>query len=1140
MTDQVPEFSLEQRKIVLSGNAMTVTLGIVRHGEPWASSATLYDLTSATHTESGTLTPTSWEFLQEWGEIIFEIPVVISNTQPLNYRFVGSGLVNDDNCPFEVNVTVNPIECKAFNLTSDGDLVFTLKTTRPDTGAPIQIEPLVMVYDYSYPHDNPNPRIREANLEIGEVVVEVVQADAPDDPTDQFVKGRAIFDFPTYSQRVDFENETEAVTTFDMYPEPLVDYAVKNMWGNPEVDSQYHLKLARISSSVGSINDFFYMGKLFRLPSEEEFYIVYSMGGIDPHFWNMFDNRTGWYPYNTWTALSTISNARGVVLDLYNGQGYMFPRTTAFAMGTHEGVTLVAIPVTSQLPQPVGRSVYLRCYTTDINLSIISSADQEKWRFGYEYAEYSVVDDLIRVKTRFNVFSSFNMGSVIFYVNGVITDIDRYVPTTGDQLEVYYDPTINKQITYQYKDLNDYYSELDSKRKLLLFPGTLNKPRVYRYFDDCDYYIYNHKTGQGFYFNRNSEDAVRQLTHQDMGIASQYVEFLVSQLLALDKTRLSTEDDIRICVCYRATKWVFKLGPCISRINDLYLLEDPEQILAAMVGPKSTIPEWSAPVLEKSATNNVLNSIVQKLSTQTVREALGYNGCAQALSRSLVCMPHLLPGETPPEDVSHEPYETGLGYRIPVSYIESSVAYEYDIDGHYLRKSPIINREWFTPGEEGYYVEFVMGQASGTLDYVISRADVLLKPGYGFRVYKAGWLIDPDVPDPEPVGLFDNEYRITGDGEPLYPEPTIVPIGLTDVPYNGSLGKPDGKWVDITGSDQYRLENGYLVWNMDLTNQVGMVVFDSIHIYNEFELTHIDKSIWFTITDRWDVGGLPLVLEPAQLDVWINGHAAIENVDYVIDFPRVYVISKMWLDSADVNTIAYRGRGLSPSGLIPSSELGFVQEGVLGMNGRYNLRIDRPTKTIVAGRVFMTEEVDWSENIAHGDNLSAFNGFPYEVKHIYCANRYVDPIELYWGFDASRDLDNRITDYLTEHVKYKPEIAVTHPYLEMDKYRLFSPFMSQLVNEMVLGFLTIPEPDNSIIGYSDQAIDSLTREYQWLLKYDPVTLGVDERFFSFQPYSNMTRPTITPNQMTVLTRVNELYLKGKVSLGTFFEVSSNV
>lgn len=926
---------------------------------------------------------------------------------------------------------------------------------------------------------------------------------------------------------------------------PLTSYAVKNMWGNRELDSQYQLKLDRITPIQGWVGEFFHGGKQWRLPSETDFYHIYAMGGLSTNFWNMFNTRMDWYPFNTWVQASTISNDRGVDLIVYQSGGRTFPRSKTYVLNTFDGHTFVAVPVSKAFRFPMTENTYIRCYSSDINTANISQENQAKWRFGYFAIDYLQAEDWEAVQRMYNTFIAYGMGHVSFIVNGVGRDYAGFRAMTGDLIEVAYDPTIGQVIRYDFTSLNDFYSTLDSRRKLLLFSGQLSKPRKYLYFDDNEFLVRNKRTGRTLYYHRNKADAIRQLTHQDYALTASYVEFLIGQLIALDTTNASTESDMEIVVLYRNTKWQFDVGPCISRINDLYLLEDPSLILRAMVGTNSTVKEWSAPELEKSMTNIVLNAIYQELTTDTIRNALGYNGCGMALSNTPLCMPWIVPGDPDYDDtVKHAPYETGLGYRVPASYVETSTAYEYSKEGLFIRKTYLQQREYFAPGDHTWYVEFAVGKASSWLDYTISRSDVQLRPGYGFRVYQAGWLLDDEGPAPDPRGLFKNEFELSKDGFDRYPEPTEVPILVDGEPVvPGQLppgGKPDGKWVDITGTDKYTVNNGYLSWNFGNNHSVGLVVFDTIHLYNEFELEHLDNSMFLTVTREWEIGGIPLLMEPGQLDLWCNQHPLIENVDYIVDFPRIYIISKMWLNENGKNKFAYRGIGLSKTGLIPSSELGFVQSGCVGFNGRYNLRIDRPTKTVVNGRLFLTEDVDWAEDIDHGNNMLPYNGMPYEVKHIYVANKYVAENDLYWGFEESRKLDSQIVDYLTEKVEYKPEVDPEFPYLEKDRYRLFSPFMSQLVNEMVLGFLRVPKRDDSEIGYSDQAIDDLTRSYQWLLEFDPIVKKMDDRFFSFHPYSNIPKPTVTPDQLTVIGRVNDLYLGGKIRIEGFFEVKRDV
>ena len=1143
MVEPVNDFSITFAKASVTDTVFTGLLDIVSASGQVINYAELANFDQASNTKGGTLIPSSQQLIGR-KQLEFTILRNSSETESIEHFFLGSANINGFRVPITFTVTIPPVVVTVTDISVDKDYFTTdcsVGITGGDTTGVKGFKPIV--YTASYYKDY---EVLENTPSNGISRIKVATENVPEKNPYYFLSGIVEVTFDNLLVTKNFSKQILPSEVWNQFPEPLIPYAVKNMWGHRERDSQYQLKLSRISSQLGFVNDFFYMGHQYRLPAEYQFYHVFSMGGLDINFWNMGETRKGWYPFNTWIRASTISKERGVAIDVYNANGKIFPRNQTLVLQTFQGVTLIAFPVTQAYPMPLDKNVYLRCYSTDINTSIISSENIDKYSFGYEFAEYSQSSDFTKVKNAYTKFLNYGIGRVIFFVNGIVTDISGYVPIPGDYLEVYYDPSVKKVNKYKYTNLSAFYSSLDSKKKLILFPGNLNQPRMYEYFDDCDFYIHNTRTKQSLYYHRNNINAVRQLTHQDFSIHSDYVNYLVNQLISIDTTKASTESDMEIHVVYRDTQWKFKLGPTTSRINDLYLLEDPEKILLAMTGIHNTIPEWSANELEKSATNIVLNSIYQELDTLKIREALGYNGCAMALSESLLYMPHITPGDPDFDDSYPTPtYDSGMGYRVPASYVESSTAYEYNKDGLLIRNSYLQNLEWFTPGPDAYFVEFVVGKASSWLDYKISRQDVVIKEGYGFRVYKAGWLVDPDDETLPNKNLFLNEYEISGDGNQRYPEPTEVRIyadgeTVDPNPPIQSNGRPDGKWVDITDTNEYRIVNGTVAWNFDTNNHVGMVVFDTTHLYNEFDLTHIDNSIWFTVTHSWECGGLPLTIEPAQIDVWCNNHPLIENVDYKVDFPRIYIISKMWLDPSGKNHFAYRARGLSPEGIIPSSELGFVQDGVIGFNGRYNLRVDRPTKTVINGRIYLTNYVDWAEDIHHKHNLALLNGFPYEVKHIYCGNKYVEKNDLYWNFKEARELDKKVSAYLTEHVKYKPNIPLDYPYMEKDRYRLYSPFMSQLVNEMVLGFLNIPLPDGSPIGYSDQAIDDLTRSYQWLLKYDPIVNEMDDRFFSFQPYSNLAPVTVTPNQLTVLSRVNQLYLKNKIPLEGFFEVKHNV
>lgn len=924
---------------------------------------------------------------------------------------------------------------------------------------------------------------------------------------------------------------------------PLVDYAIKNMWGNPELDKQHQIKLARISGVSGLVNDFSYMGKTRLLPDSKRFYHVFTLGGLDIGFWNLNNRGNSWYPYDGWTTAAEYSKTNGVSLDFYMGYGELFPRAEVWIMPCFNGPTLVAIPVNKNYSLPLNKNFYLRCYTIDINLSSVSSEEKDKYSFGYFGCIYSEQSDFVNAQASYNLFESYGLGLTLFVHNGVVKDIKDVSPESKDLIEVYYDPSVEMVYHYNYNTLPDYFSTLDSKRKVILFPGFDNRPRKYRYYDDCDFYVYNRVNKTARYYHRNSEDAVRQITHQDYGLSSQYVDTLIDQLINDDGTKKTTESDIDIMVVYRKTKWSLTLGPTSSRIDELYLLESPDKIIRAMTGSNSNVTEWSAAELEKSSMNTLLNIPISGITTSLVRDALDYHGCSSAISDTPLYMPYINPGnDNYVKTLDTPPFTSGFGYKIPPTYVECSTAYEYDENGLLLRVVGVTNQENYLPQEGCHYVEWALGKATTYLDYVISKNDVKLREGYGFRVYRASWAIDPDYKNEQTVSQETSVTKSTSTSsstsgsEIAVDTLTTTAITDTDDEVMPEGGYPVGDWVDITDTTDYEIVNGYVVFKFDTINNVGLVVSDYAHLYNQFDLTHIDNSMTFQITHKWTIGGLSLPIEPAQIDIWMNKHPLIENIDYVLDFPNVYIINKMWM-VGETNHFEYRGTGLSKNGLVNTSELGFVSDGVIGQNGRYNVRGNRPTKTIVGGRLYITGSLDWDEDINHGNNLFQMNGWPYEVKHIYTPIKYTEEYNTYWGYDETLERDKRVADYLTEYVDYKPSGPVATPYLDKDRYRLFSPFLSQIVNEVKLGFLVIPDPASGDVPYTTQQIKDLTQDYQWMLKFDPVYLEMDMRYFTVQPYSNWNKVSLTPNQLTFVNMVNSLFLKDIIKIEGHFEVT---
>lgn len=924
---------------------------------------------------------------------------------------------------------------------------------------------------------------------------------------------------------------------------PLIDYAKKKYWANPSGNQQFQIRLARVSPILGFNNNFNYMGKFYLLPEVDRFFNVFTLGRINSGNYNLGYRALNWIPFNRWIRADEYINKRGVMLDFYNGKGLHYIRSETWIMQCFNGTTLVAFAKNDlNYPMPIDKPMYMHCYTVDGLIDSVKGYKDSEYKYDVFGCTYYEFQDWDTIKEKYNKYKDIGKGILIFYWNGLIVRFEDIKPEVGDLIECVYDPTVWQVLRFNYNTLRSYYSEKDSKRKLILFPWLDNKEKRYYYFDDCTFYVRNKRTNRAIYFHRNNQDAVRQLTHQDYGIAGEYVKSIIEYLITDDKTGLSKESDMEVVVNYIDSKWKFYLGPTSSRIAEMYLLEDPNKILDTMTDVKSNVEVWTANKLEQSSHNRLLGLEYTNITNKDVREALGYNGCSQVLSQGPFYMPGIAPGDEGFKNLYNTPnYLSGMGYEVPPSFIERSTVYEYDEQGLLLRKREIINQQRFTPSKDCTFVEYALGKGSSSLDAVLTKSDVKVDPDYGFRVYRVPWKIGDSGNEDDISKFWKSEWSISKDGQPLRQKNTFVSIpGNPDIPLQPDIPRPwdggeiAGDWEDITDTDLYTLnkETGYLSWNFSMVNYVGMVVSDKDHLYNEVNVSHLDNSISFSLTHIWEIGGILLPIRPAQLDIWLEGQSLIENVDYKFDFPTVYIISKQLLKEGNSHNFKIRAIGMIPEGPLNRSELGFITNGCIGLNGRYNVRINRPTKTICNGRMFLTQSVDWAENKNHGSNMIELEGKPYAVKHTLCINRYVKPYETLWGMDEDKQLDEKISAYLTENVSYKNNTPKPIAY-QGDKYILFSPFLSQLYNEMNLGFLPIKE---DVI--TEQYVFELTKQIQWLLKYEPSDekLNLDPLYFVVHPTANIGYQPITPKQLTVLTIANDLFLKGKVTIRGHFEV----
>jgi len=857
---------------------------------------------------------------------------------------------------------------------------------------------------------------------------------------------------------------------------PLVNYAGKALWGNPENDKQFQVSIKRVTTDIGAIGNFNYMGAWRMTPLFNRRFHVFTAGGTHPGMWNfayLFKTRN---PINKWINASVMAKRRGVQVDFYNNLGRQYPRTKTWILCTQDGLVLIAFEHINNFDVLPVDDMHFRCYSTDLDITKSTNAMADTGNpYVFESMTYENPTELGVFATRLSVIKS-RPGYTGVFINGY--KVPAIPPTsqlvTGDVVEIWHDPTIKRVLYYSYKTLNDFYSDLDAKRKFILHPPK-DGDFTFRYFDDNDYYLVD-GNGKGVYFHRNNVNAIRQLTHVDVAIAIDQIEVQRGSL-----PELSDDQTLRIMVLERDTKWTLQWPWESQRIKYLYRMDDAN-IVKAMTGDRSVMPEWTANELEGGPVMTYVRAKHDGINTELVNQALGYNAETLAMSKS---------------PISGVVAEGRTTIDVPTTFVGNSTVWEYDADGYLLGFYGILNKSTITPKYTGCAkVEFIYGQPSRNIHYDVTNLDLQLTNKAEFRVYTSSYSI--------------------------------------------LLNQLTGVLKDVTGTDVYHVDaSGLLVWDkLDKVNQRGVVVYNDVYLCHTLSIDHIDHSLAFSLDDLYTKVTGNLAISFAQIDVIMNGKTLIDKVDWLFKDRRIFINNRQHIvEGPQTVVVRCYGQWSDPTQPKTEVELGYMEGGVIGNGKRYNVREDRATRIVINGRLMLPGELNTSELGDPNDYNNPLNGFPYMVKHTYAPVNYAKDYDQHYLYDASRATDKRVSDYLTLYA-VKPTISVDFNMRE--KYLMYSPFMNVVANAIINGVLTVPAKPSTDEFYPDQTISELVQLYKWWLPYDPITLKFDLRYFGILPFANIGKLTVTSDQFTFLKQVNKLYLNNVLSIEGYFEVAQHV
>lgn len=850
----------------------------------------------------------------------------------------------------------------------------------------------------------------------------------------------------------------------------LVNHAIANAWANPQADRQHILRLARLSRDVGDINYTDVMHAYVPLPTRQELYHVFQIGQNHPWTWNVGDNYVTPLPMEEWVSLDDLRYKRMLVANVYLDTGVQLPATGVFVRLRYDHNIVIAITDFQNMAVPRNVNVYMRVYSNAYWETLLEEERIDKIQcFG---GMMNVPTQVLRWQNQYLALKNSGVGSAQAFVNGyLVPDFPPGSYRQRDYVTVSYDASVFKVVDIPVKNMPTFLSKMDNKQKFIFHP-----PRLFNesdldvvYFDDVDFWLIG-PDGRGLYFHRNMRDAIRQLTHRDYSLCVAYLQNFVT---AQGWGQLN--DCTMRCVM-RRSGFDQTLVYEASRIREMYKLPD-ELIIDGMVNVRATLPEWSAAELEQCDYVKLLGTQYKALSSDLVRDAYGYNAMTQVMANTPVL---LTKGET------SNPY-----VYVSPSLRENIQVYEYDRDGLYLGN-------YYQSGGVRYIarnpnaaiVEIYSGRASKQPHYVLGNDSVTLDAKYGYRVYQAKW-----------------------DG---------VTIDKTS-------------WADVTHRDsEYAVVNGQLNWLHNAKRYIGLVLFNDVFLGYDFELDHLDKTLAFSITYDWAGGGLEAPIAPGVIDVIMNGRSLIPGIDYIMNYPRIVITNKAYLIPGKPQSFTVRCTGWGTIDLLPqpANEYGWVAREHISNNHVFNLRDDRTVRCLIAGRMIRREDLVYAEDVPTPADLDpSYNGQPYYIGNVMASVREVDPYDTFPLREASMDMDNRLSAYLTS---IYPQPDLGDPNFIQQKYVNYSPLLQKLIYDLKLGFLILPTD-----GWkSDENLDKILEPYKWWLDFDPCTHEMDWTYVFVEPHNQTGTLEVTSQQYEFLNRVIDLYLNKRTTLSGYLTITA--
>ena len=778
---------------------------------------------------------------------------------------------------------------------------------------------------------------------------------------------------------------------------------------------------------------------------------------------------------NSWF---TIENKKNTLIDVYDTYGKQFPKNDTFLMRTVNKNFVLAVKDNNSISNLPKNSIFIRFYTNAFFKSKLANSDDKVFSYA---TQVFTRQEVVIFQNKVEKAKQENIGHVYLFQNGwKVKNIhpDHFEPM--DILEYVIDSSIKEVVEFKINELEIFTSDLDRARKYLLFRDTDSREIDFR--DDIDLFVVgkdNINGHKGVFYHKFSPVAFRMLTHKDYSIPVNSISFLTNML-----KELYLDDDLYIVMHIRKSGIQRQLTFESNKIHELMKLGKTE-ILNAMVGTNSNLETWKAANLELSKYPKLMNSLVPEIDNVLIQEAYGYNASSKVL------------GDTPSKPVLYN------GLRVvdlPPKLRYNSSLFEYSKLGLLINSyNGDEGKLYKVKNDHTGYVEGMVGKLSKTTGFLfnVNRVDI---PNYNQQI----------------AGYYSDMIN----------------------------GLPTYDWQYATEDLHYKIIDQQVIWLLDPKEFYLATKVEAFNLHDSFELGLQEGYLKFDIEseERYFINGKEfkikskLDIPPGKIDIFLNSHSLIKDLDYYISWPTVLIVNKEFINqSKDKQLIDIRLSGLCDYDLKlqPMAEHGFIEHGLLSRNDRYDLRDDRVLRFVSRGRIYSRDEIDFSEENNDSVEQSLTNGSPYQVDDIFVPLDEFLTISTYDYKNQSNFVNKQVSDYLS---LYKTEPVIDKVSIITKRYDLYSPFISRVIMEMVVGNIS---PTSDYGNFRDDYVREIVKDLVWLFKFDPLIQGFNQKYVKVHPHHKYNVIEITQLQYNFLSKLNKIYFNDSIDLSGHISITRN-